>query len=71
MSFYIALPEDEASETGQQVRANMSRIHEVHPGMLRRFYDVFRELMYRPGPLHRWQREMIATVVSSENGCHY
>lgn len=71
MSFYITLPDDDGTQNGQSVRANMSRIHEVHPGMLRRFYDVFRELMYRPGPLLRWRREMIATVVSAENGCHY
>ena len=72
MSFFIALPSDESGRReAAAARANIVRIHDVHPGMTRRFYDVFTELMSRPGPLHRWQRELIATVVSAENGCHY
>ncbi len=63
---YIALPE----ATGAP-RAGIVRIHDAHPGLPRRFYDLFQELMVRPGPLRRSQRELIATVVSSENGCHY
>ena len=39
--------------------------------MTRRFYELFAELMYRPGPLQRWQRVLIAVMVSVENGCHY
>lgn len=63
---YIALPSG-----GDDSRAAISRIHDVHPGMTRRFHDIFLELMVRPGPLRASQRELIATVVSSENGCHY
>lgn len=70
--FFISLPSaDGVVRDGAPRRANVARIHDAHPGMSRRFYDVFLELMSREGPLPRWQREMIATVVSSENGCHY
>ena len=70
--FFISLPAaDGAARDGAPPRANVSRIHDAHPGMSRRFHDLFLELMSRAGPLRRWQREMIATVVSSENSCHY
>lgn len=50
---------------------NILRIHGVHSRMMRRHYDLYRELMYGRGPLSRVQREMIAVVVSAANGCHY
>lgn len=69
--FFIELPPDGVARADALLRSNVARIHDAHPGMSRRFYDIFLELMSRAGPLHRWQREMIATVVSSENNCHY
>ena len=63
---WIALPPE-----GDGGRANIVRIHDAHPAMGLRFYGLFMELMERPGPLRRSQRELIASVVSSENGCHY
>jgi alkylhydroperoxidase family enzyme len=70
--FFITLPTTDAlAREGAPSRANVARVHDAHPGMSRRFYDLFLELMSRAGPLPRWQREMVATVVSSENGCHY
>lgn len=72
MDFFIALPpEGEGASKHVAPVPNIVRIHDMHPGMPRRFHDMFRELMYRSGPLHRWQRELIATVVSAENDCHY
>lgn len=50
---------------------NIVRIHGVHPETTRLHYDIYRELMYAPGPLSRSQREMIAVTVSGINGCHY
>jgi hypothetical protein len=32
---------------------------------------LFRTLMFGPSPLKRYQREMIGTVVSALNDCHY
>ena len=50
---------------------NILRIHGVHSGVMRLHYDLYIELMRRPGPLTRVQREMLATAVSAANGCHY
>lgn len=50
---------------------NIERIHSVSPGIRRRHVDLYVDLMRRPGPLGRAQREMVAVVVSAENGCHY
>ncbi len=52
-------------------RDNIIQIHGVHSKVLRMHHDLYRELMYKPGPLSRVQREMIAVVVSATNGCHY
>lgn len=50
---------------------NILRIHGVHSRTMRQHYDLYVELMHRPGPLRRKQREMIAVVVSGINGCRY
>ncbi|MGH7537998.1 MAG: carboxymuconolactone decarboxylase family protein [Gemmatimonadales bacterium] len=47
------------------------RVHGLHPRVMRLHYDLYVELMRRPGPLSRIQREMLAVVVSATNGCHY
>ena len=47
------------------------RIHGVHPATMRQHFDLYVELMRRPGPLSRAQREMIAVAVSAVNHCHY
>ena len=50
---------------------NILRIHGVHPRTMRQHYDLYVELMRRPGVLERIEREMIAVVVSAANQCHY
>ena len=50
---------------------NIIRIHGVHSRVIRLHYDLYRELMYGPGPLSRIQREMIAVTVSGLNACRY
>jgi len=50
---------------------NILRVHGVHSATIRLHYDLYRELMYAPGPLTRVQREMIAVRVSALNGCRY
>jgi alkylhydroperoxidase family enzyme len=50
---------------------NILRIHGVHSRVMRQHYDLYAELMHRPGPLLRDQREMIAVAVSAVNRCHY
>lgn len=50
---------------------NILRIHGVHPAVMRQHYELYLELMHRPGPLSRQQREMLAVRISALNGCHY
>jgi alkylhydroperoxidase family enzyme len=52
-------------------RDHIIRVHGIHPRVMRLHYDLYIELMRRPGPLTRVQREMVAVVVSATNGCHY
>jgi hypothetical protein len=59
-------PDDRVPDTN-----NILRIHGVHTATMRHHYELYAELMRGPGPLTRAQREMIAVVVSAENGCHY
>jgi uncharacterized peroxidase-related enzyme len=59
-------PDDRVSD-----QDNILRIHGVHSRTMRLHYDLYKQLMYSKGPLTRIQREMIAVVVSSENGCRY
>ena len=66
LNTFIALPPG-----GDDFRSSMARIHDAHPGMGRRFFDLFLELMVRPGPLRSAQRELVAVVVASEVECHY
>ncbi len=47
------------------------QIHAVHPAVMRGHHEVYLELMRRPGPLSRRERELIAVRVSGLNGCHY
>jgi alkylhydroperoxidase family enzyme len=50
---------------------NIVQIHAVNPAVMRRHYDLYVDLMRRPGPIPRIQREIVAVAVSAENGCHY
>ena len=72
MAFIKYLPDDEIPEADRVPDGdNILRIHGVHGRTMRLHYELYRELMYGPGPLSRAQREMIAVVVSGANGCHY
>lgn len=50
---------------------NVLRIQSVQPRVLQASLDLYRELMFGPGPLSRAQREMIAVAVSRTNHCVY
>ena len=50
---------------------NILRIHGQHPAALGAHYQLYRVLMHGGSPLPRWEREMIAVVVSAVNSCHY
>jgi alkylhydroperoxidase family enzyme len=50
---------------------NIIRISGVQSRVLKAHYGLYHEIMLRCGTLSRVQKEMIAVVVSSLNGCHY
>ena len=50
---------------------NILRIHGVHSRVIKRHYELYRELMWGRSPLTRLQRETIAVMVSVQNNCHY
>lgn len=51
---------------------NVLRIQSVRPHVLDATVKLYAEVMHSPrGPLSRVQREMVATVVSRVNQCHY
>ena len=70
---FIEYVDDETIPADDRVpdQDNILRIHGVHSRTMRLHYDLYRDLMYRRGPLSRVQREMIAVVVSTINECHY
>jgi len=43
----------------------------LRPRVLSRHTPLYREIMFSEGELTRSEREMIAVVVSSTNGCRY
>ena len=51
--------------------ANVLRVSSVHPEVIDGHLALYRPLLFGKGLLSRTQREMIATVVSKTNGCHY
>ncbi len=51
--------------------ANILKIHSLAPETLSAHLGLYLAVMHAPGELSRTQREMIAVVVSSVNGCHY
>lgn len=56
-------------ETGRV--ANILKVHSLNPRSLLAHRTLYRTLMFGRSPLQRYQREMIAVVVSAVNGCHY
>jgi alkylhydroperoxidase family enzyme len=72
MAFIRYVPEDEQAPADRvDDRDHIIQIHGVHPAVMRQHLELYRELMRRPGPLSRRQRELIGVRVSALNGCHY
>jgi alkylhydroperoxidase family enzyme len=51
--------------------ANIVRIAGPNPRAMEAHMDFYRAIMFAKSPLSRRQREMIATMVSGLNRCHY
>ena len=50
---------------------NILRIMSPNPPVLKSSMDFYGATMHGPSPLSRRQREMLAVVVSANNGCRY
>lgn len=50
---------------------NILKIMSQSPSALRSSMDLYLAIMFGKSSLSRAQREMLATVVSATNGCHY
>lgn len=51
---------------------NIVKLFSVRPKSMRAFVELYKIVMHdEDSPLSRMQREMIATVVSKVNECHY
>ncbi|MEP6691740.1 MAG: peroxidase-related enzyme [Gemmatimonadaceae bacterium] len=72
MAYVRYVPEEQVPQ-GDRVsdRDNVIRIHGVHSRVMKHHFDLHAELMRGPGPLSRFQRELIALTVSAANGCGY
>lgn len=51
--------------------AHVYQVHSLNPPALAGHAQLYRTLMFGPSPLSRLQRELVATVVSHDNSCHY
>lgn len=51
--------------------ANILKVHATRPAAMLAHLELYRELMFTRSELTRPEREMIASVVSSVNGCRY
>jgi len=49
----------------------INRVQSARPRVLQASTRLYLEIMYGESSLTRAQREMVATVVSTANGCHY
>jgi len=50
---------------------NIVKAMSLRPGVLRRSMELYKGVMFGPSGLSRQERELLATVVSRENECHY
>ncbi len=50
---------------------NIVKSMSLRPGVLQTSMALYRAIMLGPSGLSRQERELLATVVSRENDCHY
>ena len=51
--------------------ANILAVSSLNPRAMEDHARLYRGLMFGESPLSRAERELVATVVSKTNGCHY
>lgn len=50
---------------------NILKAMSLRPAVLRASMDLYREIMFGESGLSRQERELLATVASAEQNCHY
>ena len=50
---------------------NVVKLLSLRPDVMRTFLNLYLQLMHGPSRLSRRERELVATVVSWANHCHY
>ena len=81
MMWIHTVPEEQAegllASLYKAARARAGRVSQIvrsmslNPPVLRDSIRVYQSIMFGPSPLSRAQRELLATVVSRTNDCHY
>ncbi len=72
MAFIAYVPADDlAPEERVADPDHIIQIHAVHPAVMRQHYELYVQVMHRPGPLTRREREVLGVRVSALNHCHY
>lgn len=72
MAYIAYFPQDQIPEKFRVPDMdNIIQIHGIHPATMVHHFELYIELMRRPGSLSRIQREQIAVLVSALNRCHY
>lgn len=81
MAFIDIIEPDEATgslkriyEDLKQKRGKLAKVHKIqslNPESIVAHMDLYMSVMFSKSPLSRAQREMMAVVVSSANGCEY
>lgn len=67
----ILLREYEAAIKRAGKAFNVVSVQSVRPRLMRASLALYQALMIEEGALPRWQKELLAVVVSRANGCHY
>ena len=50
---------------------NILKAMSLRPGVLKASIELYREIMFGESGLSRRERELLATVTSAEQSCHY
>lgn len=64
----------DAYERAQKERGAIGDLFQatsLHPGVVDKHLSLYKEIQFGEGPLSRRERELVATMVSRENGCVY
>jgi alkylhydroperoxidase family enzyme len=50
---------------------NIIKAMSLRPGVLKRSMEMYKAIMFGTSGLTRQERELLATVTSAQNSCHY